>query len=885
MIIQVPEAEKTIWTLGPQVCDWMESNLVFGPGDLRGEPAVLDEERRYIICRLYEVYPKKHPQAGRRCFSRGVVSKRKGSAKTELAAWIAAAELDPTAPVRCVGFDRKGGPIGGPVKDPYIPMVAYTEEQSEDLAYGALLFILENSRVAGHFDLGLERVMRVAGDGKAQALAAAPDSRDGARTTFQHFDEPLALGTLVVTPEGWKALGDIVVGDFVIGRDGRPARVAGLSPIHEDRACYRITFADGTEVVTDATHRWSALDRRAPQRGLRQVTTEQMAAEVVTGGWAGRAPFRWAVPQAEPLELPARDLPIEPYTLGVWLGDGAAQGPVVSQSEADMPELVAALAAHGTQASSVGGHGSRAPRVYLRGVRGALRKAGLLGAKAIPAIYQRASLAQRLRLLRGLMDTDGHATRDGWCTFVTGRVEFAREVAELLRTLGHRPTIHARPDSRSRTGEMVKVGFQSRPDMIPFLLKRKAARCRRPRATRQAFRSVVAVQPVTSVPVRCIGVENEDHLFLVGEGMVPTHNTHRFTSDRLRKAHKTMLANLPKRRLADAWSLETTTAPAPGEGSIAEEAMDFARAVVAGKAAGGRFFFFHRQASDGHDMTTLKGVKGAVVEASAAGWERSNIEAIVDQWRDPNADRAYLERVWTNRLVRASHLAFDAEAWKKRARPELEIPAGALVTLGFDGARYHDATALVATDVKTGHQVKVGIWEKPFELERLGKEWEVPEAELEEAVAAAFARWSVYLFYADPPYWETTVAKWAGEHGEKVVVAWPTNRWAKMAFACRAYANAILGDELTHDGDADLARHVGNAHRKALHMKDANGQPLWVIQKERQDSPMKIDGAMAGILSWQARTDALTQGASKEDEPSVYETRGPITMGGGLDGA
>ena len=97
---------------------------------------------------MYEVYPLGHPRAGRRRFRRVGLSLAKGLAKTELAAWIAAAELAPNSPVRTIGWDEDGNPIGGPVTDPYIPMVAYTEEQSDELAYGALKTILEESPIA-----------------------------------------------------------------------------------------------------------------------------------------------------------------------------------------------------------------------------------------------------------------------------------------------------------------------------------------------------------------------------------------------------------------------------------------------------------------------------------------------------------------------------------------------------------------------------------------------------------------------------------------------------------------------------------------------------------------------------------------------------------------
>ena len=189
MIIIVPRDKKLYPTLGPQVCAFMEENLVFGPGDLRGKPLVLDDERRALIYRMYEVYPKGHKQAGRRRFQRVGISLPKGSAKTELAALIAACELHPEAPVRCVGWTAKGEPIGGGVKDPYIPFIAYTEEQSDELAFGALRVILSEGPLKDDFDIGLEKIQRLKGDGVAVSLSSNPNARDGARTTFSVLDE------------------------------------------------------------------------------------------------------------------------------------------------------------------------------------------------------------------------------------------------------------------------------------------------------------------------------------------------------------------------------------------------------------------------------------------------------------------------------------------------------------------------------------------------------------------------------------------------------------------------------------------------------------------------------------------------------------------------
>lgn len=532
VILAVPRDDVDYPTLGPQVCDFIEQNMVFGPGDLRGKPAVIDDEKLGLIYRMYEVYPRGHRFAGRRRFKRVGLSLRKGSAKTELAAWIAACELHPEGPVRCTGFTKQGEPIGGPVTDPYIPLCAYTEEQSEDLAYGALRVILELSHLRDDFDIGLERILRKKGDGKAVALASAPDARDGALTTFQHFDE-----------------------------------------------------------------------------------------------------------------------------------------------------------------------------------------------------------------------------------------------------------------------------------------------------------------------------------------------THRFTLPRLIAAHRTMLANTPKRVKADAWSLETTTAPVPGEGSVAESTMEYARSIINGHASDARLFFFHRQASDEHELTLPDGtvnasaVRAAVLEASGpvAAW--SDIESIVEQWADPRADRAYLERVWLNRLVKAGTQAFDVIAWSK-LKADTPVKPGDLITIGFDGAQFHDSTGIVCTHVQTGYQWKAGVWEcPPSGKTSTGQPWQVPTDEVDARMMALFDTYAVWRLYADPPYWQSWIAKWRGQYGEERVIEWWTNRRRPMTTALEGFTTAISEGLISHDGDKDVERHLGNARKREIPERDEQGKPLWLIQKERPDSPHKIDLGVASVLSWEARTDAIASGA------------------------
>lgn len=197
----VPPVDEELWpTLGPEICDFIEDNLVHGPGDVLGEPVRLSMEQRAFIYRAYEVYPRRHTRAGRRRFKRAVLSRRKGWAKTELAAWLAIVEMDPEGPVRCDGWRREGStwvPVGRPVRDPYIPMVAVTELQSEDLAYGAVFAILthDDCALVNDYDVGEERTQHTREPGVIQPMASAPSARDGARTTFQHFDETHLFNT------------------------------------------------------------------------------------------------------------------------------------------------------------------------------------------------------------------------------------------------------------------------------------------------------------------------------------------------------------------------------------------------------------------------------------------------------------------------------------------------------------------------------------------------------------------------------------------------------------------------------------------------------------------------------------------------------------------
>lgn len=339
---------------------------------------------------------------------------------------------------------------------------------------------------------------------------------------------------------------------------------------------------------------------------------------------------------------------------------------------------------------------------------------------------------------------------------------------------------------------------------------------------------------------------------------------HRLTLPTHIAAHETMLANMPKRPLEQPWSMYVGTAGMPGQHSVAEQLHREAEASARGELERPRLFYFHREAGAGHNLRTFAGRVAAVTEASAPHvLTYTDVEDIAEQWDRPAADPTYLERVWLNRWTRASAQAFDVQRFDALAEPG-EIPRGAFVTVGFDGARFRDAAGLVVTDIETGRQELRGRWERP---EDAGDDWEVDPRDVTEVLAEIFDRSVVWKVYGDPPHFVETMGDWAARWPDQVQEWW-TNRRRPMAEAVRAYREAIDGAQTSHDGDADFVRHVGNAAKRETNLRDEDtGEPLVILAKLHPLA--KFDYAMAAVLSWRARLDAIKSGAEPPEETFV----------------
>lgn len=239
-----------------------------------------------------------------------------------------------------------------------------------------------------------------------------------------------------------------------------------------------------------------------------------------------------------------------------------------------------------------------------------------------------------------------------------------------------------------------------------------------------------------------------------------------------------------------------------------------------------------------------------------------DVERLIEEIRDPVNTEADSRRFYLNETWAGADAAWDAKTWDARRHKDGLIlpPDRDQIAIGFDGSRFHDATAIVGVRLEDRHEFLIAAWEKPSDIE--DDEWEVPAVDVNEAMTMAFDRWKVTAAYCDPPYWEDEVDRWAGEHGP--VKKWWTNRQKPMAHAVRAFDQLVAAGGMSHDGNETLTAHHLNAQKRPTMIRDDEGRFLWTIQKKAPKSPLKIDARMAGLLAHEAAGDAIASGALKK---------------------
>lgn len=317
-----------------------------------------------------------------------------------------------------------------------------------------------------------------------------------------NMGKALPLDTPVPTPHGWRELRELRVGDLVFGSDGRPCLITALSDI-QALPQYTVWFDDGTQQVASEDHRWSV------EVGPRLRRAVVRTCELVGLG------RRVYVPLCGAVAYPEQPLPVDPYLLGLWLGDvtelcGQITTPDASAVLANYPHHVLPSRA-----------GLTAPAYVVDGLQAALRRCGLLGNKHIPAVYQVASVEQRRALLAGLMDSDGTASGE----FCTVRPALAASVAELVRGLGVRVCVRESRAMLAGRDCGPRFRLHIRPAWNPFRLPRKAVAYKPPTHTRRV-RVAAVTGPAEAVAMRCLAVDSSDRTYLCGKAYRVTHNSH-----------------------------------------------------------------------------------------------------------------------------------------------------------------------------------------------------------------------------------------------------------------------------------------------------------------------------------------------------------------------
>jgi hypothetical protein len=310
-------------------------------------------------------------------------------------------------------------------------------------------------------------------------------------------------------------------------------------------------------------------------------------------------------------------------------------------------------------------------------------------------------------------------------------------------------------------------------------------------------------------------------------------------------------------------SEETTNAWDPSEESVAQRTASSERPDI---------FRIHPEAPISLSYKN-KRERRKIHQHVYRGCKWINLDAIESEAAELlETDPAQAERFFGNRAVAGDGRAFNSDKWDELAtdyRPE----KGALITLGIDGARFVDSLAIIATEVETGFQWPVGIWERP---ETAPDDYEHPMGEVDGAIEEAIDDFKVWRAYVDPGSntgnIDTLMEKWQGRWGGQVFVPWRMDRPRQTAEAVVNFKDAIATGEVTHDGDEIFSRHIRNSVRRKVNPKDEDGRPLHVISKDRTDSPNKIDAAAAAVISWEARGDAIAENAEPDGPSQVWFT-------------
>jgi len=406
--------------------------------------------------------------------------------------------------------------------------IAELKKSKNDLGYFAQNYFFIVDVDEGKRKIDLYRSQR-------RVLKSLTSNRFVIVNASRQVGKALALDTPVPTPAGWTTMGQLKDNDVVFGSNGEPTRVVRAHDILYNRTCYEIEFSSGEKIIADEDHRWWAQSHydRCHKRVGRIYTTKEFLNKLTVNQKYPQ--LNYSVPSAPAFEYPERDLLVDPYLLGYWLGDGFSRAPALSVSRFDVEEARRCLDIDPDiireEITQPDGHYILwiNQDKYKDGKRliTLLRELNVYRNKHIPEVYLRSSKAQRLELLKGLMDTDG-STVGKKCVFYNTNEQLADEALELVRSLGLHATKNVflknmNPKQTKIGKPMFRITFSSPFPVFKFKRKIDKQNCNV--SIKQVNHYIKNITKIQSVPVRCITVDAEDELFTIGKTNIVSANT------------------------------------------------------------------------------------------------------------------------------------------------------------------------------------------------------------------------------------------------------------------------------------------------------------------------------------------------------------------------
>lgn len=338
----------------------------------------------------------------------------------------------------------------------------------------------------------------------------------------------LALNTEIPTTKGWKTIGDIEIGDEVYTPKGAPTKVVGKSPIFHNHTCFLVKFSDKTEVIADADHLWTVEDHYSRIKKLNIVqtlTTRQLKNTLIWREQTNKIGigYEWSIATTQPVQYHSRPLPIHPYVLGCWLGDGTRTNSGFTCADQQIIDNIIqfgeVVKKHNTKGKST------AYAIKMLAPR--LRKLGLLNNKHIPENYMLGSIEDRQLLLAGLLDTDGYSSpKNGMVEFCNTNTKLAEQVRELACSLGYKAVLAVGDATLNGRFISKKYRVTFMPHKHVFRLDRKNANIRLSESNKRSSRRfITSIKEVKREPVQCLVVEDHNHLFLITRSFIATHNS------------------------------------------------------------------------------------------------------------------------------------------------------------------------------------------------------------------------------------------------------------------------------------------------------------------------------------------------------------------------